>query len=118
MNPKRQTICTRDQWCTGSNSGADGYRLSCFRPREGFPPGGRFGSTARYQRGQLDGLLLTGTYDEREAEAKRLMVLYGYDQWHGRNTCGFVMSRAARKRGYTTTDRMYLNRQARGGKRV
>lgn len=32
---------------------------------------------------------------------------YGWTARHGRNSCGFVMSRAARKHGMTTTNGMY-----------
>lgn len=118
MNPKRNTTVTRGPWnCGGmSGSGIEGYILQPFRMREGFQPTETCHMTVRFQKGQLHGYSVTGTYDERRAEAQRLELLYGYAQYYGRNTCGFVMSRAARKRGYKTTDGMYNRAVARNGK--
>lgn len=106
MNPKRNTTVTRGPWNYGGMSGPDGHFIQPFRIRR--ENGER---NAPIQHGQLYGHRLTGTYDERYAEANRLGLLYGYTQYYGRNTCGFVMSRAARKRGYKTGDTMYLRRQ-------
>lgn len=59
--------------------------------------------------------LLTPEYGRlmTEAEAHQLDRETGRSEPAFRNSTGFVMSRAARKRGYTTTDRLYLQRQAR-----
>lgn len=45
-------------------------------------------------------------------EARKLGIEAGILHYYGRNTCGFVQSRAARRRGYVTTDHMYLRRMA------
>lgn len=114
MNPKKNVTVTRGPWSYSSTSGTgivgcvlhpvrhrfgpdDGYR----RDRTGFP---------LMLRGQLYGhsVLLTD-YDDRHAEVDRLGLLYGYTQYHGRNTGSvFVQSRAARRRGWVATDPRYL----------
>ena len=35
---------------------------------------------------------------------ERYCLEHGYLKWYGRNTCKFVMSRAARRRGMTTPE--------------
>lgn len=113
MDPRKQVTVTRGPWNYGGTSGSDGHFIEPFRIREGFPVKcadgcGQLQCTFRVQRGQLYGHELKGTFDERRAESTRLGLLYGYTQYYGRNTGKkFVMSRAARKRGYKTDDRSY-----------
>jgi hypothetical protein len=116
MNPKRNTTVTRGPWnyggCLDHRSGI--YTLQPFRVRHRDPALDRLGSSAFgsiTQRGQLYGHQITADYDARNAESTRLGLLYGYIQRYGRNTCRFVQSRAARRRGHRTDDRMY-NRAA------
>jgi hypothetical protein len=68
----------------------------------------------RVQYGQLNGTMVGGNYNARNAEIDRLGLMYGYLKPYSRNTCEFVMSRAARRRGHVTTNWMYLERAARG----
>lgn len=102
MNPKRNTTCTRGPWSFSSTSGS-GIKGSILTPTRfrdrPVPKDGPFGRQIM-QKGQLYGHEVTETdYDKRNAEEKRLGLLYGYTQYYGRNTCEFVMSRAARKHG-------------------
>jgi len=104
MNPKKNRTCTRGPWgysCT-SGSGIRGIVVHAYRVRPG---------VRAIQRGTIYGLSIDlGDFDRNHDEYARLGLLYGYTQYHGRNTGRFVMSRAARKRGYTTTDRAYNHR--------
>lgn len=107
MNAKNNPTVTRGPWNYGSMSGS-GIDGSIVQPV-------RFWDSGRPRpmlKGQLYGLRVTGDYDARHAEIDRLGLLYGYTQRYGRNTCGFVQSRAARRRGYKTADRLYLDRAA------
>lgn len=101
MNPKRNPVVTRGPWGFSSTSGTgiDGAILNVYR----FPRPDRM----LMMRGQLDGMRIVGTYDERNAKLDALGLEYGYLSRYGRNTCKFVMSRAARRRGFTTQDWAY-----------
>lgn len=104
----RQVITTNGPWgfSTMSGCGIKGYEMHPAIMRSGkLFKDGQF----RFQKGQLYGKVVA----TRE-EADRLSLEYGYTHLYGRNTCKFVMSRAARKRGYTTEDRMYNDRAKRG----
>lgn len=56
-------------------------------------------------RGQLNNVVVAS-----QAEANKLLRLYGYTGFYCRNSIKFVMSRAARKHGYKTTERSYLTK--------
>lgn len=107
----RKTTVTRGPWSFGtiSGSGIKGKEIQPFRLREGklFRDG-----KYRIQRGQLYGVTVDlGSFDANNAEIDRLGLEYGYIQHYSRNVCRFVMSRAARRRGYTTDD-IWYNRKA------
>lgn len=96
--------CTRGPWffsTCGPINGTGGVEIHVTRPRD-------IKGRKVYQRGQLDGVQAAN----RDA-AWTMGLLYGYLQPYSRNTCGFVMSRAARRRGVKTTDWRYLSAQAR-----
>lgn len=98
---------TRGPWGAGSTSGTgiDGHIVNVYRCIDGNKfKDGKF----RIMNGQLDGLTL-----QTREEVNALQLLYGYIQPYSRNSVHFVMTRAARKRGYTTTDWMYTSRQQR-----
>lgn len=116
MNPKRNTTCTRGPWGVSSTSGSgiQGSEISVYRMFDRSPSGKR----CLFLYGQLNGITIHGDYDTRRKEMDRLMLLYGYSKYYGRNVCKFVMSRAARKRGYTTTDWMYLSAKKRAADRL
>jgi hypothetical protein len=108
-----QTTVTRGPWNYGglSGSGIDGYLIQPFRIREraefeshGLPFTGR--CNFKVQRGQIYDTRVSLDKDGR-AEDRRIGLLYGYIQHYCRNSCRFVMSRAARKRGMKTDDGMY-----------
>jgi hypothetical protein len=56
---------------------------------------------SRYQRGDWDGVCVP--YDSYSA----IGLTHGYTQPYGRNLSEFKQSRAARKRGYVSTDFWY-----------
>lgn len=97
-------VCTRGGWGFSTTSGQspDGLVISAYRSR---PVRNCFGGVGRMVDGQLSGVIVK-TYEE----ASRLGLLYGYLQPFGRNTMKWVMSRAARRRGYTTTNPSYHGR--------
>jgi hypothetical protein len=103
MQPN-STIVTRPPWNFGTESGSGirGHLLQPFRLREGklFKDGKH-----RVQKGQLWGLAVR---DSQVADT--LALLYGYVQKYSRNSTHFVQSRAARRRGYVTSDVWYLRR--------
>lgn len=116
MNPKKNVTTTRGPWGYGSTSGhgINGHKINphrFFHDANGNYVKGSDGKPVGYLRGTLAGV----TVATRE-EVEKLGLLYGYTNYYGRNSCGFVMSRAARKRGYTTTDGMYNRAVKRGGK--
>lgn len=104
MNPKKNTHVTNGHWSCGTISGygIDGYIISVHKhyTREQCKD-----NQYRIKSGQLDGVNV-----KTSEEAEALKLLYGYTKYYSRNTIKFVMSRAARKRGYKTTDRMYCDR--------
>lgn len=106
MNAKNNKTVTNDHWgvSTTSGTGIDGSILNVYRCIDGHHfKDGKF----RIQYASLNGM----TFKERYGEAYQAVCLeHGFLKRYGRNVCGFVMSRAARKRGYTTTDWMYLGR--------
>lgn len=126
MNPKKNSIVTRSPWGAGSVSGTGIDGLICqptrYRDKKefleaGLPFSSRFNS--KFQKGQLDGVNIKRTrpdgtiktYDELYGEYNSLMMEYGYTQYHSRNSINFVMSRAARKRGYKATDLFFIRRE-------
>jgi len=117
MNPKKNPVVTRGPWGFSSTSGTgiDGAILHVHR----FPRPANMtaaGWRPLMMRGQLDGMRVTGGYDERNAKLDALGLEYGYLARYGRNTCKFVMSRAARRRGFTTNDYGYAAGQRRHAK--
>jgi len=63
-----------------------------------------------FARGPLYGKIIPKEdYDKLARE-------HGFTSAYSRNTCKFVMSRAARKRGYTTDDWMYNSKKERYSK--
>jgi len=88
---------------TTTGSGIKGVQISVCR----FPKKTGWGML----KGQLNGLTV-----ETHEQADALLLTYGYTKQFGRNTCKFVMSRAARKHGMTTTDYGYTRNAARAGK--
>lgn len=63
-------------------------------------------------RADVNDMQFPDTEEGREA-ADRLCLERGYLRFYGRNSCGFVMSRAARRRGLTTNCFRYRNQQDR-----
>lgn len=112
MNPRKNPVVTRGPWSFSSTTGTGirGAVLSVAAHRR-MPdrPGLKFLlQRVLLQRGQLDKHTVDlADFDARNAEINRLGLVYGYLQYRGRNTTKFVMSRAARRRGYTTADRRY-----------
>lgn len=107
MNPKTNRNVTNSPWNSGGMFGHAGnnYEMQPFRLIEGH----RFkDGVMRFMYGQLHGKMFP-MVEGYHKEVEDLFRLYGYSKYYGRNTCKFVMSRAARKRGYTTTDWMYLS---------
>lgn len=98
---KYRPLVVNDPWYYSNTSGSNiqGHIINAFRhfPGKLFKDG-----QSRFLHGQLNGKAVA---DSDEADA--LGLLYGYTRRYGRNSSGFVMSRAARKRGYKTTDRTY-----------
>lgn len=114
MNPKRNVIVTRGPWGYGniSGSGIKGYRINphrFFRTPDGKDIRGKDGRPLPALQGTLNGVTVATL-----KEARELGLVYGYTKYYGRNTCGFVMSKAARKRGYVTTNGQYNRRTAEG----
>ena len=112
MNIRNNRTVTNGPWgvSTSSGYGIAGSKLSVCRLLDGkLFADGRF----RFLRGQLDGMMFADKFGD---DYQRICLTYGYLKMYGRNTCNFVMSRAARKRGYRTTDGMYLRAQALAGK--
>ncbi len=90
MNPNKQKTCVKDEFSWSTTSGY------------GIPVGKceiNIHTVGNWRRPlQLNGLLVS------EPESRKLGLLYGYLKYYGRNTTHFVMSRAARKRGYKVED--------------
>lgn len=73
---------------------------------------GRRWPQSMFRYGQLNGKVFA-TSEEAFAAA----LEYGYCKTYSRNTCSFVQSRAARRRGYAAReDYRYENAAKRGGK--
>lgn len=110
MNKRNKTV-TNGPWGVSatSGSGINGEQLNVYRYLDGkiFKDG-----KLRFLHGQLDGM----NFERYSEERIELCLTYGYLKRYGRNTCKFVMSRAARKRGIKTTDGMYLRDASRAGK--
>lgn len=104
MNSKNSLV-TRSPWNCGGLFGndIDGYEMQPFRIIEGSNfKDGKF----RIMHGQLYGLRIPMDGNHHKI-ADDLFLLYGYGAKYSRNSCKFVMSRAARKRGHKTSDWMY-----------
>lgn len=99
-----QTHVTRGPWGFSTTNGSeiDGYQINVYR----FPNAPK--SYRKMMTGQINGIIV-----KTREEAGRLGMVYGFLQHYSRNSCRFVMSRAARKRGYITTDRLYGDRVVR-----
>lgn len=105
------SLVTRSPWDCGGSSGygIDGYEMQPFRIIEGSNfKDGKF----RIMYGQLYGLRIPMDGNHHKI-SDDLFLLYGYGKRYSRNSCKFVMSRAARKRGHKTSDRMYNSRKER-----
>lgn len=99
MNPRSNTTCVSSDgpgFSTTSGSDIKGYIINVYKHIEGRKFGHPHGMMRYYQ--------LNGRVVETSAEATQLGLLYGVLHYYGRNTCRFVMSRAARKRGIKTRD--------------
>lgn len=105
MGLKFPAHCTLGKWNYGSTSGSgiDGHKLTPFILRDGklFKDG-----RTRFQQGDWYGVCV-----DRDS-VDTIGLTHGYMQPYGRNLGAFVMSRAARKRGFTTTDWMYNRRKS------
>jgi hypothetical protein len=99
--------CTRGPWGFSTLSGGRPHAIvmqpTICRPGPLFRDG-----RCRFQKGDHHGRPVVD-----QDEATRIGLDHGYLQPYGRNTTGFVMSRAARRRGFTTTDYLYQSRAAR-----
>lgn len=93
------------RWCfsTMSGYGIDGLEVHIYRfpVRDGIEVRDRHGRHLMVKHSSY------GTLVKTEAEARVIAVRDGVIFRYGRNTCRFVQSRAARKRGYVATDGMY-----------
>ena len=96
--------CTNGHWGVSYETSSEtrGVKINVYRHRE-YPAGvTRNGWRFTIQYGQLNGLVVAN-----DVEARDLALTYGYLQTYSRNSCRFVMSRAARRRGFTTDDYRY-----------
>ncbi len=116
MNARNKPVTNRPWGCSSSWGYGVGRecideQLNVYRLIERMPDGTPFkdGSKVKFLHGQLDGMM----FKRDDPQRVRLCLLYGYLKPYGRNTCSFVMSRAARKRGYKTTDGMYTRAERR-----
>lgn len=99
MNPKKNMVCVKSgEFGFGSISGGKikGYKASVSKH---YPNG-------KIRKAEIDGKI----FNSRE-ELDRYGLEYGITHYYGRNIGGFVMSKAARKRGYTTDNRWYNRSQ-------
>lgn len=109
MNPKKNVTCTEVRGFTfGCMSGGSikGYQANISKH---YDIGHPLNKTGKYKilKSEVDGKL----YNSIE-ELDKMGLERGYIHYYGRNTCEFVMSKAARKRGYTTQNRGYhFNRE-------
>jgi hypothetical protein len=106
MNTKNNRTVTNGHWGVSTTSGSDiqGSILNVYRCIDGSKfKDGKF----RIQYASLNGMNFPERFD---SGYDRICLEHGFLKLYGRNTCKFVMSRAARKRGYKTTDWMYLGR--------
>lgn len=106
---KRNGCTSINGWSTGTHHehGTSAYIISVSRYYRDLP--NDFGGKGLHVPGDLDGVVCSSW-----AEASRLQEEHGYLHPYCRNTCGFVMSRAARKHGMKTNDSRYLSRERRG----
>lgn len=100
MNPRNQPICCNSGWSVGS---CQMKGFACAEPAKiyGDMPN-KFGGIGVHKPGDIYGMRFANS-----DEAHRYMRERGYSHYYCRNSRGFVMSRAARKRGYTTGDWRY-----------
>lgn len=112
MNPRKQQTCSNPDWCVGSMTEHwNGKTIA--QPFRVYPNlKNKYGGHGVHKHGDIYGMEFPNS-----DEAHKYMRERGYSHYYCRNITGFVMSRAARKRGYTTTDRLYLRREERGGRR-
>lgn len=98
------------RWCfsTMSGDGIAGLEVHIYRfaERRGVPVRGRDGWQIMVRHSSYG--TVVGTQAEADAIGCRDGVIYPYT----RNTSGFVMSRAARRRGLATADQQYARRAA------
>ena len=104
MNSRNTTV-TNTAWGVSQTStcGVEGATLNIYHHVRG-----KDGRTL-WRNGDLNEL--KGNKDELWARA----LEHGYLKRYGRNTCGFVMSRAARRRGLKTDNGMYNRAHERTG---
>ena len=85
---------------TTTGHGINGAELSVFQ----IIPGRKFG----HPHGMIRYAALNGKLFPSSDAAFEAAAQHGYTIPYGRNTVEFVMSRAARRRGWTTTNWIYL----------
>ena len=102
---RHRRIVTNWPWCSGHEHqlGTEEYILKPFKVWDGhlFQDG-----RTRHQRGELYDVVVSS-----DEEAARRQLEHGDSKVYGRNVIRFVMSRAARRRGYTTQDSLYVSGQ-------
>jgi hypothetical protein len=104
MNANNKTVT--NGWGVSQTTGSDiqGAILNVYKCHDGSKfKDGKF----RMQYASLNGMTFPTRFDNGY---DKVCLEHGFLKLYGRNTCKFIMSRAARKRGYTTTDWMYLGR--------
>lgn len=115
FNNKDCRTCSRSDFNTSV-----GYRTGT-----GIPQGYVQNKTCRVIYKYVEGSVYPMTMFLRNANYNQLMTYGEYDKYikenwfvvaSGRNTYKYTLSRAARKRGYTTTDTLYNSRKARYSK--
>ena len=107
MNPKRNRTVTNTGYAlsTCRDSHCPGTTISVVR----FP----YDRSMKNMKGTLNGVKVA-----TDQEADALLLEYGYTRYSSRNTYRYVLSRAARRRGYTTSDWIYQSNKRRAEERM